>query len=82
MITINTAQNGWIIGYEKEFDEEGNNITPSPVVFDSGETELSEAKAMQQLLWRVMEDLGYMPSKHDPYNVRVTVVDNNENIIE
>jgi len=78
MITIDNAQNGYIITYEKDFDDDGNNTTPSPMVFKSRDDALSEAKAMQRLLCQVMEDLGYMTSKHNQYNVRITVVDNDE----
>jgi len=33
---------------------------------------------MQRLLRQIMEDLGYVNSKHNDFNIRIKVVDNNE----
>ena len=72
MIKIDSAFNGWIVKYDYT-DDDGE--IKKPTIFESDDDPLSEKKAMKRLLYHIMEEFGEYGSKHDPYRIRINIID-------
>ena len=78
MLSIQTAIGGWILYLD--MDECYEDLPPMPEVFgydDESENSKGELEAMRTLLYRVAEELGVIFSKHNAYNLKISIVDNN-----
>jgi hypothetical protein len=73
-ITIDTAQNGYIIT-SKEFTEDDSIPYDSYTVIEEAEgvDDACELVAMQSLLYSVMESLGAYNSKHKTHRLTISV---------
>jgi hypothetical protein len=75
MIHIAYAINGWIIYFDEE-DENGESI---PEVFgfpdECGDDSLERLDAMRLLLYKVAEEMGVVYSKHNRFNLAISVED-------
>jgi len=52
------------------------------IEIQEGEEQLTERQAMQKIVWELMEYFGVYNSKHNSYNLRIKIVDKDENEIE
>jgi hypothetical protein len=64
-VTVTRADNGYIV--------EGENSLS--VCEDDGLTERSDCEATARMLYAVLEAMGGLGSKHDPFRVRIAVID-------
>jgi hypothetical protein len=75
-VLIAAVSNGWVIqildGDEGEFEYHSEAISYDPQLMDD---DLSEKKAICDLLWRVLEGISVFHSKHNKYNVVPSVVE-------
>lgn len=87
-LSIRTADNGWIISCPDYVeDEKGKEIElEKEIVISDTHTmnigSLEHCKALQELLYEVMERLNEYSSKHDEYRVCVVIKDNKMNEID
>lgn len=83
MIQIEKVGNGFVATTFEE-DEEGNFVENKTVYeqirdsFDKDKDRESELKAVQNLFYDMMDELGIFNSKHEKYNLLIEIKDNTD----
>jgi hypothetical protein len=79
-VKIKKIENGYIAEWEDEYDEGGryHTVTRTFEEEENAEEELSERKAMAKLIWWLMEYFGIYHSKHNKYNLVVSIKNNKQ----
>lgn len=78
-ITINTADNGYIVEYYSYEDDEHGDLhrylVEQKEAFSEPEARVAELEAIQTLFYELMHMLGVTNSKHKPYNLSITITE-------
>ena len=80
MLKIELASNGWILINEFE-DEEGRKVERKTLFsydgdFDDDEARKKDLEALIELLWSINEEIGIAYSKHQKYNLNISIEEN------
>jgi hypothetical protein len=74
-VTIDTADNGLIVRSKQDSLSNQIDVYEVPEIYDAGDRQKLALEAVQSAIYRVMEHLGVLGSKHDNFRLRVIVED-------
>lgn len=80
MITIKRTDNGCVVTYDPENEED--HVDSLCFIFDTTTREKEDLVGLQTALYQIMEWMGYYGSKHDKYRLFIKMEDQEGNEVE
>lgn len=74
-INIEEVDNGWILTYFVEYEDDENELHERKVVYSYNDEDDGKDKirALTELYWEINEHIGVKYSKHNDYNILIKI---------